>query len=291
MKHHLVAPGRIRVGSILDDPVDLVANPFRTGEDDVVLPGSVAFDDSEDRLLPDQSISGGGVQTAPLLQVGTAEPPRVEAGLVPHLVELLLAVVNDAGVPDGTGLPGTVCNEDRVAGMLSDFSHDPLQAPRPGDQVIVVEKEGPHAAPASDPLTDMDESKLPCRFRHPFPNGRTHRQRQEREKRQAAQERSRSHNILPTTMSLEISAAGTPMRSGRWTLNSGEMVGAEGFEPPTSCSQSRRATRLRHAPPRPRSGEYHTVLRPQQAGFPVDRALALECFFQRKWRNWQTRQI
>ena len=26
------------------------------------------------------------------------------------------------------------------------------------------------------------------------------------------------------------------------------VVGAEGFEPPTSCSQSRRATRLRHAP-------------------------------------------
>ena len=28
----------------------------------------------------------------------------------------------------------------------------------------------------------------------------------------------------------------------------GSLVGAEGFEPPTSCSQSRRATRLRHAP-------------------------------------------
>ena len=28
------------------------------------------------------------------------------------------------------------------------------------------------------------------------------------------------------------------------------MVGAEGFEPPTSCSQSRRATRLRYAPTR-----------------------------------------
>src|SRR5487761_2291023 len=27
------------------------------------------------------------------------------------------------------------------------------------------------------------------------------------------------------------------------------MVGAEGFEPPTLCSQSRCATRLRHAPP------------------------------------------
>ena len=26
------------------------------------------------------------------------------------------------------------------------------------------------------------------------------------------------------------------------------VVGAEGFEPPTSCSQSRRATRLRYAP-------------------------------------------
>ncbi len=26
------------------------------------------------------------------------------------------------------------------------------------------------------------------------------------------------------------------------------MVGARGFEPPTSCSQSRRATRLRYAP-------------------------------------------
>ncbi len=26
------------------------------------------------------------------------------------------------------------------------------------------------------------------------------------------------------------------------------LVGARGFEPPTSCSQSRRATRLRHAP-------------------------------------------
>ena len=27
-----------------------------------------------------------------------------------------------------------------------------------------------------------------------------------------------------------------------------EMVGARGFEPPTSCSRSRRATRLRYAP-------------------------------------------
>ena len=30
-----------------------------------------------------------------------------------------------------------------------------------------------------------------------------------------------------------------------------ELVGAEGFEPPTLCSQSRCATRLRHAPCRP----------------------------------------
>ena len=31
----------------------------------------------------------------------------------------------------------------------------------------------------------------------------------------------------------------------------GKLVGAEGFEPPTLCSQSRCATRLRHAPPEP----------------------------------------
>ena len=31
----------------------------------------------------------------------------------------------------------------------------------------------------------------------------------------------------------------------------GFAVGARGFEPPTPCSQSRCATRLRHAPPRP----------------------------------------
>ena len=28
----------------------------------------------------------------------------------------------------------------------------------------------------------------------------------------------------------------------------GNLVGAEGFEPPTSCSQSKRATGLRYAP-------------------------------------------
>src|SRR5215210_600787 len=35
---------------------------------------------------------------------------------------------------------------------------------------------------------------------------------------------------------------------------SGPSIGAGGFEPPTSCSQSRRATRLRHAPCRERYG-------------------------------------
>ncbi len=33
-----------------------------------------------------------------------------------------------------------------------------------------------------------------------------------------------------------------------YKINRPKMVGAEGFEPPTSCSQSRRATRLRYAP-------------------------------------------
>src|SRR6266851_3054483 len=34
----------------------------------------------------------------------------------------------------------------------------------------------------------------------------------------------------------------------RWVRCPGAVVGARGFEPPTSCSQSRCATRLRHAP-------------------------------------------
>ena len=47
------------------------------------------------------------------------------------------------------------------------------------------------------------------------------------------------------------------------------MVGAEGFEPPTLCSQSRCATRLRHAPPEaaPARGANHTCeVRERQFG-------------------------
>ena len=36
------------------------------------------------------------------------------------------------------------------------------------------------------------------------------------------------------------------------------MVGARGFEPPTSCSQSKRATRLRYAPRNGAGGENRT---------------------------------
>src|SRR3954466_5703034 len=35
---------------------------------------------------------------------------------------------------------------------------------------------------------------------------------------------------------------------GQSASNTKFLVGARGFEPPTSCSQSKRATRLRHAP-------------------------------------------
>src|SRR2546428_11076269 len=43
-----------------------------------------------------------------------------------------------------------------------------------------------------------------------------------------------------------------------------ELVGVRGFEPPTPCSQSRCATRLRHTPPDPRADApepkvYHPV--------------------------------
>src|ERR1700678_1565066 len=39
-----------------------------------------------------------------------------------------------------------------------------------------------------------------------------------------------------------------PKGAARTRLLTDSMVGAEGFEPPTLCSQSRCATRLRHAP-------------------------------------------
>jgi hypothetical protein len=41
------------------------------------------------------------------------------------------------------------------------------------------------------------------------------------------------------------------MRPKRLSSNKLIMVGAEGFEPPTLCSQSRCATRLRYAPTTP----------------------------------------
>ncbi len=57
-----------------------------------------------------------------------------------------------------------------------------------------------------------------------------------------APDRTRTCNLRlrrPLLYPVELRA---PRRSGR------QMVGAEGFEPPTPCSQSRCATRLRHAP-------------------------------------------
>ncbi len=50
----------------------------------------------------------------------------------------------------------------------------------------------------------------------------------------------------PVLYPVELRALGTESR--RRTRGNG-MVGVEGFEPPTSCSQSRRATRLRYTPP------------------------------------------
>ena len=40
----------------------------------------------------------------------------------------------------------------------------------------------------------------------------------------------------------------TPRQPFFHSVQRRKLVGARGFEPPTSCSQSRRATRLRHAP-------------------------------------------
>ncbi len=46
------------------------------------------------------------------------------------------------------------------------------------------------------------------------------------------------------TIILELDGKQAPITVGHFL----KLVGAEGFEPPTLCSQSRCATRLRHAP-------------------------------------------
>jgi hypothetical protein len=52
--------------------------------------------------------------------------------------------------------------------------------------------------------------------------------------------------VLPLLATPSLFPKARPLRP---ILNDTEtMVGAEGFEPPTLCSQSRCATRLRHAP-------------------------------------------
>ena len=51
----------------------------------------------------------------------------------------------------------------------------------------------------------------------------------------------------PVLYPAELRAHEGKNRMGR-RLYSRDMVGVEGFEPPTSCSQSRRATRLRYTP-------------------------------------------
>lgn len=76
---------------------------------------------------------------------------------------------------------------------------------------------------------------------------------------------ARPAGIEPATTGLEGRCSirlsyGRPVRNA--TSAATGMVGVEGFEPPTSCSQSRRATRLRYTPP---AETYHSSGRPTAA--------------------------
>src|SRR5260221_11701083 len=48
--------------------------------------------------------------------------------------------------------------------------------------------------------------------------------------------------------SIRLSYGQSASKLPKTAKNAKTLVGARGFEPPTSCSQSKRATRLRHAP-------------------------------------------
>ena len=58
---------------------------------------------------------------------------------------------------------------------------------------------------------------------------------------------ARLAGLEPATLGLE-GRCSIQMSYRRITVTNNAMVGVEGFEPPTSCSQSRRATRLRYTP-------------------------------------------
>ncbi len=75
----------------------------------------------------------------------------------------------------------------------------------------------------------------------------------------------RPAGLEPATLGLE-GRCSIQMSYGRISL-----VGVEGFEPPTSCSQSKRATRLRYTPifcGTPKPGDRIETRRPcQEIGF------------------------
>ena len=62
----------------------------------------------------------------------------------------------------------------------------------------------------------------------------------------------------PLLYPAELRARSRPVTLSEYTgcrWQPAKLVGEEGFEPPTSCSQSRRATRLRYSPVEPRASE------------------------------------